>query len=105
MLYYMPAQYLVAETGSVRKAFKLSKEYMHGRIGETAWLYAGFAGWLLSCLLLAPYFYAAPLFLTTRARFVHEAERDFLRQEEREKWTIAQTRPLDVGTLPAGKPS
>lgn len=105
MLNYMPAQYLVGQTGSVRKAFKLSKEYMHGRIGETAWMYAGFAGWLLSCLLVVPYFYAAPLFLTTRACFVHEAEHDFQREEEWEKWTIAQTRPIEIGTLPARKPS
>lgn len=67
MLRYMPAQYLLAEQPTVRAALRESRRLMKGQVGEMAWLYLGFSGWLFACLALLPYFYVSPLFLTTRA--------------------------------------
>ncbi len=47
---------------------------MKGQVGEMAWLYLGFSGWLFACLALLPYFYVSPLFLTTRAVAVHRLQ-------------------------------
>ena len=74
MLRYMPAQYFLTRCGSVRAALRTSRGIMSGRTGEMAWLYAGFAGWLFTCVLALPYFYASPLFLTTRAGEVMRVE-------------------------------
>lgn len=65
MLRYMPAQYLLAEQPTVRAALRESRRLMKGQVGEMAWLYLGFSGWLFACLALLPYFYVSPLFLTT----------------------------------------
>ncbi len=75
MLRYMPAQYLLAEQPTVRAALRESRRLMKGQVGQIAWLYLGFSGWLFACLALLPYFYASPLFLTTRAGAVHRLER------------------------------
>ena len=69
MMRYLPAAYLLAgnpEKGS-RNLFRESRRIMRGHVGEMAWLYAGFSGWLLACVLLLPYFCMTPLFQTTRA--------------------------------------
>lgn len=74
MLRYMPAQYLLAEQPTVRAALRESRRLMKGQVGEMAWLYLGFSGWLFVCLALLPYFYVSPLFLTTRAVAVHRLQ-------------------------------
>lgn len=74
MLRYMPAQYLLAEQPTVRAALRESRRLMKGQVGEMAWLYLGFSGWLFACLALLPYFYVSPLFLTTRAVAVHRLQ-------------------------------
>jgi uncharacterized membrane protein len=71
MLRWMPAQYLLEEAPTVRSAFKRARRMMKGQVGNMAWLYMGFSGWLFACLAVIPYFYAAPLFLTTRAGAVY----------------------------------
>lgn len=71
MLRWMPAQYLLEEEPTVRSAFKRARLMMKGKVGDMAWLYMGFSGWLFACLAVIPYFYAAPLFLTTRAGAVY----------------------------------
>ena len=99
MLRYMPAQYLLYEEKSVRKALKQSRKLMRGRTGEAAWMYAGFSGWLITCLLIFPYFYVSPLFMTSRAVWVRRAQRQLKKDEELE-W--AQTRPVEgIGTAAA----
>ncbi len=70
MLRYMPAQYLLAEEPTAKAAFRRAKQMMKGKTGEAAGLYLGFSGWLFACLFGLPYFYAAPLFFTTRAEWV-----------------------------------
>lgn len=70
MLRWMPAQYLLEEEPTVRGAMKRSRRLMKGQTGNMAWLYMGFSGWLFACFAVVPYFYAAPLFLTTRAEAV-----------------------------------
>ena len=60
MLRYMPAQYLLAEQPTVRAALRESRRLMKGQVGEMAWLYLGFSGWLFACLALLPYFYVSP---------------------------------------------
>ena len=99
MLRYMPVQYLLYEEKSVHQAFRRSRKLMRGRTGEVAWVYAGFSGWLITCVLFLPYFYVSPLFLTSRALWVKRAEMQQKREEELE-W--AQTRPIeDLGTAVA----
>ncbi len=56
MLRYMPAQYLLAEQPTVRAALRESRRLMKGQVGEMAWLYLGFSGWLFACLALLPLF-------------------------------------------------
>ena len=92
MLRYMPAQYFLQEGKSVSAAFKKSRRLMRGRTGEAAWMMAGFSGWLLPCLLVLPYLYVSPLYLTSRALWVRRKEEERVEQERRE-W--AQTRRLD----------
>lgn len=87
MLRYMPAQYLVARGMPPRTAIRESKRRMKGRLGEMAWLYLGFSGWLISCVLGIPYWYAAPLFEATRAAAVRRlpAPADTAVQKRKEK--------------------
>lgn len=80
MLRYMPAQYAVAQGRPLRAAFRESRRRMKGQVGEIAWLYLGFAGWLAACLLVVPYGYAAPLFQATRAAMVRR-----LPEEQKER--------------------
>ena len=75
MLRYMPAQYLLRRERKVKTALRESRFMMKGRTGEIAWLILGFAGWLATCLALFPYFYASPLFMTTRAGAAAELPR------------------------------
>ena len=79
MLRYMPAQYQLARMpsgrGAVRAALRESRRLMKGNVGRTAWLYIGFSGWLLACVLVVPYYYVSPLFLTTRAAYVRRLTR------------------------------
>lgn len=70
MLRYMPAQYLLEESGSAREAIRDARRLMKGRTEETAALYLRFVRWLPACLLGVPYFYAAPLFRLTRSQWV-----------------------------------
>lgn len=84
MLRYMPAQYAVAQGLPLRAAFRESRRRMKGQVGEMAWLYLGFAGWLAACLLVFPYVYAAPLFQATRAAAVRrlpEAQEEPVRRK------------------------
>ncbi len=69
MLRYLPAQYLLADPKE-GGLFRQARHIMHARVGETIWLYLGFAGWFAASLAVIPYFYAAPLFQTTRAAAV-----------------------------------
>lgn len=72
LLRYMPAWYLLRECATAREAMRRARQMMKGHIGEAAWMYAGFSGWLFACLCLFPYFYAAPLFGAARAAWVAE---------------------------------
>lgn len=73
MLRYFPASYLILNHPDepVGKLFHESRLIMKGNIGDLFWVYIGFIGWFLSCLLLIPYFYVAPLFNTTKALTAH----------------------------------
>lgn len=75
MLRYMPTGYLLAEQPTVRAAVRESRRLMKGRVGEIAWLYLGFSGWLFACFAFLPYFYVSPLFLTARAGAVHRLQK------------------------------
>ena len=92
MLRYMPAQYFLQETKSVSVAIKRSRRLMRGKTGDAAWMMAGFSGWLLACVLVLPYFYVSPLYLTSRAEWVRRREKERI-EEDRTEW--AQTRRLD----------
>ena len=85
MLRYLPARYLLDDPEE-KRPFRHARHIMKGRLGETIWLYLGFAGWLVSCVLLFPYFYAAPLFETTRALAVR-----YFRKKEASKTESAWT--------------
>ena len=99
LLRYMPAQYYLAEEETVRGALRRGKKLMKGRVGEAAWMAAGFSGWLLTCLLLAPYFYVAPLYRTSRALWVRRKEAEQRREEQAE---LGRTRTVDMPqSLPA----
>ncbi len=74
MLRYLPARYLLDDPEE-KRPFRHARHIMRGRLGETIWLYLGFAGWLVGCVLILPYFYAAPLFETTRALAVRKFRR------------------------------
>ena len=88
MLRWMPAQYLLEEESTVRGAMKRSRQLMKGQTGDMAWLYMGFSGWLFACFTVIPYFYAAPLFLATRA----EAVRRLMEKEARSASSQADRR-------------
>ena len=100
LLRYMPAQYFLAEEKTVRGALRRGKQLMKGRVGEAAWMAAGFSGWLLTCLLLVPYFYVAPLYRPSRALWVRRKEAERLREVQTE---LGRTRAVDMPpALPAG---
>lgn len=80
MLRYMPAQYAVAQGQEVREALRDARRLMKGKTEEMAWLYIGFSGWLAACLVFVPFFYVAPLFLTTRAVAVRRTRKASLKQ-------------------------
>ncbi len=84
MLRYLPAQYLLAGPPE-KHLFRRAHRIMHARLGQTVGLYLGFAGWLAACFVLLPYFYAAPLFQTTRALTVLGFLRHEKPQTERER--------------------
>lgn len=94
MLRYLPSGYLLAEGAPCKGLFRSACRIMRGRVGETAWLYAGFAGWFAACLLLFPYFYAWPTLETCLAGAVRkyrstvpeeEPDRRFLFHRRRKK--------------------
>ncbi len=72
LLRLMPARvYLAADPKlSVRRAFTLARRNTRGELGALFWRYLGFTGWLAACAFAVPYFYAAPLFQTTRILWV-----------------------------------
>lgn len=68
--------YLLSHTGGLRGAVALSRRLMRGRIGTMTLVYLDYAGWLLACVAIVPWFYASSLFHTARAAAI----RAFLRQ-------------------------
>lgn len=72
LLKFLPVPYYLAadRTLSVRAAIARSWRQTRGWVSTLAWRHVGFAGWWLSCVLLVPYLYVAPLFETTRALWV-----------------------------------
>lgn len=76
LLKFLPAPYYLAadRTLSVRAALARSWRQTRGWVSTLAWRHVGFAGWWLSCVLLFPYLYVAPLFETTRALWVESLE-------------------------------
>ena len=104
MLRFQPAVYLVAEGLGVCRALGASRRIMRRRIGGFAWFHLGFAGWLAACLLVLPYFYAAPLFMTAKTvvirryrRACPESAREKKPKKSRRKRAAS---PFDTKVLP-----
>lgn len=70
MMRYLPAVlFIVSQPAGERwdkTVFSRAAAAMRGHVTEMFWVYAGFVGWLLSCVFLLPYVYVTPLFFTTR---------------------------------------
>jgi len=64
-----PAVYLIAVL-PVRQAFIRSRKGMKRHTREWLALSARFTGWRILCILVIPYFFAAPLFQSDRAEWV-----------------------------------
>ncbi len=76
LLRLVAVPYLLSHTGGLRGAVALSRRLMQGRIGTMTLVYLDYAGWMLACVAVLPWFYASSLFHTARVAAIHA----FLRQ-------------------------
>lgn len=106
MLRRLPAAYMIIgnDNGSYpKKLFRTSAKKMRGHIIEMFQLVTGFGGWFASCLLVVPYLYVMPLFLTTRTiavRQVVTCEKCTVRPLFRRRKKFDKTATQDTVTLP-----
>lgn len=80
MLRYVPATYFTALSSDepIHEIYRQSCRLMKGHVGDLFWVTIGFIGWFLSCFLIFPYFYVAPLFQTTRVVVIRQYIADML---------------------------
>lgn len=70
--YFLVPYLLVSRRISMRRACKLSSQWMRGKRRRLYRLTLSFCGWFLLCLLILPCIYVIPLWETAKAQFASE---------------------------------